>query len=59
MKRFTINIAFEVSAKNVYHAADILAEKIQDAVVCQVDDKELFDALVDTTLLDVEEIEEG
>jgi hypothetical protein len=48
-------MSFEVKAPNIDYAYDVIGEQIQDAVACQTECKELWDALVGSTVLDVEE----
>ena len=56
MKRYVITMSFEVNAPNIDWAYGVLGEQITDAVACQTEGNELFDALVDSTVLDVEEV---
>lgn len=58
MKRYVITMSFEVDAPNIDYAYGVLGEQITDAVACQTEGKELFDAIVDSTVLDVEEVSE-
>lgn len=52
MKNYTIQITFEVKAKSDNHA-DFLAERIIDVVSCQVEDRNLYEALEGFTIDEV------
>lgn len=52
MEKFTVSIDFDVSAKNRVDAYR-LAEAIENLIVAQIEDKELFTSLEGTEIIDV------
>lgn len=52
MSKYTVSLDFDISVKNAIDARR-LAEFIENLVVCQLDDKELFVALEGAEIVDI------